>query len=47
MTAKQFNWEIAYPGPDGKFGTEDDMTMDNEVHVPSGKPVVLHLERGT
>ena len=26
VTAKQFNWEITYPGPDGKFGTDDDMT---------------------
>ena len=21
LTAKQFNWEILYPGPDGRFGT--------------------------
>ncbi len=21
VTGKQFNWEILYPGPDGKFGT--------------------------
>src|SRR4051812_41781510 len=25
VTAKQFNWEIVYPGPDGKFGTGDDV----------------------
>ena len=43
ITAKQFNWEVSYPGPDGKFGTEDDRTFDNEVHVPVGKPVILHL----
>ena len=43
ITAKQFNWEVTYPGPDGKFGTEDDRTFDNEVHVPVGKPVILHL----
>ena len=34
VTAKQFNWEVAYPGPDGKFGTADDKTLDNEMHVP-------------
>src|SRR6185437_4750952 len=34
ITAKQFNWEVAYPGPDGKIGTDDDVTMDNDVHVP-------------
>ncbi|MGH7472789.1 MAG: cytochrome c oxidase subunit II, partial [Candidatus Methylomirabilales bacterium] len=44
VTAKQFNWQIAYPGPDGKFGTEDDKTFDNEVHVPVGKPVILILK---
>jgi cytochrome c oxidase subunit II len=43
ITAKQFNWEVAYPGPDGKFDTEDDKTFDNEVHIPVGKPVILHL----
>jgi cytochrome c oxidase subunit II len=43
ITAKQFNWEVAYPGPDGKFDTEDDKTFDNEVHVPVGKPIILHL----
>jgi cytochrome c oxidase subunit 2 len=43
ITAKQFNWEVTYPGPDGKFDTADDQTFDNEVHVPTGKPVVLHL----
>jgi cytochrome c oxidase subunit 2 len=43
ITAKQFNWEVTYPGPDGKFDTADDQTFDNEVHVPTGKPVVFHL----
>jgi len=43
ITAKQFNWEVSYPGPDGKFDTEDDRTFDNEVHIPVGKPVILHL----
>ena len=43
ITAKQFNWEVTYPGPDGKFDTEDDQTLDNELHVPAGKPVILHI----
>ena len=34
VTAKQFNWEIAYPGPDGKFGTADDVTLDNDLPRP-------------
>jgi len=43
ITGKQFNWEVTYPGPDGKFDTADDQVFDNEVHVPVGKPVVLHI----
>ena len=43
ITGKQFNWEVQYPGPDGKFDTPDDQTLDNELHVPTGKPVILHL----
>ena len=31
VTAKQFNWEILYPGPDGQFGTSDDKQVDNEI----------------
>src|SRR5215203_2913024 len=30
VTAKQFNWGIAYPGVDGKLGTEDDVKFDND-----------------
>jgi cytochrome c oxidase subunit 2 len=43
ITAKQFNWEVTYPGPDAKFDTADDQTLENEVHVPVGKIVVLHI----
>jgi cytochrome c oxidase subunit 2 len=41
VTAKQFNWEVLYPGPDGKFGTADDVQIDNDVHVPVNK--VVHV----
>jgi cytochrome c oxidase subunit 2 len=44
ITAKQFNWEVLYPGPDGQFGTEDDRQFENELHVPVGKPVRLVLK---
>ena len=40
---KQFNWEFTYPGPDGKFGTNDDLQLDNDLHVPVGKPVRVIL----
>jgi cytochrome c oxidase subunit II len=44
VTAKQFNWEINYVGPDGKFGTEDDVTMDNDLHVPVDRTVRVRLK---
>jgi cytochrome c oxidase subunit II len=43
VTAKQFNWQITYPGPDGKFGTADDKTLLDEMHVPVNKVVHVHL----
>ncbi len=44
VTAKQFNWEITYPGPDGKLGTKDDITVENEFHVPVNKVIRIGLE---
>jgi cytochrome c oxidase subunit II len=44
VTGKQFNWEIVYPGTDGKFGTEDDRKFDNDLHVPVNKVVRIHLQ---
>ncbi len=43
VTGKQFNWEVAYPGPDGKLGTDDDVKFDNDLHVPVNKVVRVHL----
>ena len=43
VTGKQFNWEIAYPGPDGKLGTDDDVKFDNDLHVPVNKVIRVHL----
>lgn len=43
VTAKQFNWEITYPGPDGQFGTADDKTIENELNVPVNEVVELRL----
>ncbi len=44
VEAKQFNWEIAYPGPDGKLDTPDDVHMDNDFHVPVDKVVRVRLK---
>lgn len=43
VTGKQFNWEITYPGPDGKLGTADDLVRENDMHVPAGKVVRVVL----
>ena len=43
VTAKQFNWEVAYAGPDGKLGTDDDIKFDNDLHVPVNKVIRVQL----
>jgi len=42
-SGRQFNWEFTYPGPDGKFGTADDLQIDNDLHVPVRKVVRVIL----
>ena len=42
VMAKQFNWEITYPGPDGKFDKHQ-ITVENELHVPVNKVVRIDL----
>lgn len=44
VRGKQFNWEFTYAGPDNKLGTEDDVTMDNELHVPVNQNILVQLE---
>jgi cytochrome c oxidase subunit II len=43
VTAKQFNWEVVYPGADRQFDTSDDVKFDNDLHVPVNKVVRVHL----
>ncbi|HEX9779918.1 MAG TPA: cytochrome c oxidase subunit II [bacterium] len=43
VTAEQFAWNIRYPGPDGKLGSEDDLTTINQMHLPLGKVVMIRL----
>ena len=43
VTAKQFNWDVVYPGADHKFGTSDDVRFDNDIHVPVNKVIRVHL----
>jgi cytochrome c oxidase subunit II len=44
VTGKQFNWDIVYPGPDGKLETEDDKTLENDLRVPVDSVVEVHLK---
>jgi cytochrome c oxidase subunit 2 len=43
ILAKQFNWEITYPGPDGRFETDDDLTIANDLHVPVDTDIIARL----
>lgn len=44
ITAKQFEWHITYPGPDGKLGTPDDFTVRSQLHVPVNRPIAATLQ---
>jgi cytochrome c oxidase subunit 2 len=44
VTGKQFNWDVLYPGPDGRFGTPDDRQFLDELHVPVNRPVRVVLK---
>lgn len=43
VTASQFNWNFVYPGPDGEFGTEDDVELENDLNVPVDEVIRLTL----
>ncbi|ETW96930.1 MAG: hypothetical protein ETSY1_24640 [Candidatus Entotheonella factor] len=44
LIAKQFAWEYYYPGPDGKFDSDDDVQIDGDFYVPVNKKVVLRMQ---
>lgn len=43
INAKQFEWNVRYPGPDGEFATEDDITLTNQLYIPMGKNILIQL----
>ena len=43
VSAHQWAWLARYPGPDGTFGTEDDVVTLNDIRIPVGVPVVVEL----
>ena len=44
VTAKQFEWNVTYPGADQRIGTPDDFQTRNQLHVPANTPVHLVLQ---
>lgn len=43
VTAKQFEWNVTYPGADERLDTGDDFVVRNRLHVPVGRPVRIEL----
>ena len=44
ITAEQFAWNVRYAGADGAFDTADDITTINQLHLPVGRTVLIHLQ---
>lgn len=44
ITAKQFEWNVTYPGADNRLGTTDDFVKRNQLHVPVGVPIRVLLK---
>lgn len=45
VVGRQFNWDVRYPGPDGKLDTVDDLLIvDTVFAVPADEEVVLQVE---
>jgi cytochrome c oxidase subunit II len=43
VTARQWSWTFRTAGPDGRFGTPDDVVTLGELEVPVGRPIYLKL----
>ena len=43
VTARQWSWTFRTAGPDGRFGTPDDVVTLGELDVPVGRPITLKL----
>lgn len=44
VTARQFEWRMTYPGPDGVFDTIDDFESNSVLVIPANTPVKIRLE---
>jgi cytochrome c oxidase subunit II len=43
VTARQFEWRMTYPGPDGQFGTHDDFESNSDLVIPVGRKIRIDL----
>jgi cytochrome c oxidase subunit 2 len=43
VTANEWSWAVRHPGPDGVLGTGDDVARANELALPVGRDVVVHV----
>ena len=44
ITARQFQWMIRYPGPDGRLDTADDLHTVNDLRFVKDAPTVIYLK---
>ncbi len=44
ITARQFQWVMRYPGPDGKLHTQDDLFTVNDLHFVKNRTALIHLK---
>jgi cytochrome c oxidase subunit 2 len=43
VTARQFQWVMRYPGPDGKLHTPDDLHTVNDLHFVKDRQALIYL----
>jgi cytochrome c oxidase subunit 2 len=43
VVGRDYLWTFTYPGADQILGTEDDLTVEKDLHLPSGHDVRLRL----
>lgn len=44
VTARQFQWMIRYPGPDGRLNTPDDLHTVNDLRFVRGQDTLIYLK---
>jgi cytochrome c oxidase subunit II len=44
ITARQFQWVMRYPGPDGRLNTRDDLIVVNDLHFVKNKEALIYLK---